>query len=229
MYNRIIDFVDRSEILYPLQFGFRTNHSTVSSLTYLINKISTSIDQNEVTVGVFLDLSKAFDTLDYQILFSKLEHYGIRGIALQWIKSYFYNRKQFVQFNKTRSPECVIKCGVPQGSILGLSFFLLYINDLPNAIELAECLLFADDTSIFLSHSNLSYLISKMKAELEKINIWMKINKLSVNIGKTNYIIFRPKQKPIALNITSVLFDTKPLKRVRVVKFLGISIDENLS
>ena len=129
--------------------------------------------------------------------FSKLEHYGIRG---------------FVQFNETRSTECVIKRGVPQGSILGPLFFLLYINDLPNTIELAECLLFADDTSIFLSHSDLSYLISKMNAELEKINIWMKIYKLSVNIDKTNYIFFRPKQKSIALNM-SVLFDTKPLKK----------------
>ena len=120
----------------------------------------------------------------------------------------------------------------PSGFNFGSIIFptLYYINDLPNyAIELAECLLFADDTSIFLSRINLSYLISKMNAELEKINIWMKINKLSVNIGKTNYIIFRPKQKSVALNIASVLFDTKPLKRVSVVKFLGISIDENLS
>ena len=227
-YNRIIDFVNRFEILYPLQFGFPKNHSTVFSLTYLINKIATSIDHNEITVGIFLDLSKAFHTLDHQILFSKLEHYGIRGIALQWTKSYFYNRRQFVQFNVTRSTECFIKCGVPQGSILGPLLFLLYINDLPNATKLAECLLFADDTSIFLSHSDLSYLISTMNAELENINVWMKINELSVNTSKTNYIIFRPKQKSITLN-TSVLFDSKPLKRVNVVKFLGIFIDENLT
>jgi hypothetical protein len=112
-----------------------------------------------------------------------LEHY-IRGIALQWIKSYFSNRKQFVQFNETHSTERIIKCGVPQGSILGPLFFLLYINDLPNATELAECLLFADDTSIFLSHKDQGYLIYTMNAELEKINIWMKTNKLSVNISK---------------------------------------------
>ena len=193
-----------------------------------MNKITTSIDQNEITVGIFLDLSKAFDTLDHQILFSKLEHYGIRGIALLWIKSYFSNRKQFVQFNETRSIERIIKCGVPQGSILGPLVFLLYINDLPNATGLAECLLFADDTSIFLSHTDQDYLISTMNDELEKINIWMKTNKLSVNIGKTNYIIFRPKQKSISMNLP-ILFDTKPIKRVNVVKFLGIFINENIS
>ena len=185
----------------------------------MINKIATSIDRNQIAVGIFLNLSKVFDTIDHQILFSKLEHYGIRGIALQWIKSYFHNRKQFVQFNETRSTECVIKC---------VLFFLLYINDLPNAAKLAECLLFADDTRIFLSHNDLSYLISTMNVELEKINVWMKTNKLSVNIGKTNYIIFKPKQKSIAMNMT-VLFDKNSLNRVNVVKFLGIFIDENIS
>ena len=107
-----------------------------------------------------------------------------------------------------------MKCGVPQGSILGPIFFLLYINDHPNAENLAESLLFADDTSIFLSHNDLSYLISTMNVELEEINVWMKTNKLSVNIGKTNYIIFKPKQKSIVMMNMTVLFDKNSLNRV---------------
>ena len=127
-----------------------------------------SMDQNEITAGIFLDLTKAFDTLDHQILFQKLEYYGIRGPALQWIKNYLTNRIQFVQFGETRSSNQIIRWGVPQGSIIGPLFFVFYINDLPNASKLAESLLFADDTSIFYSTSDPSRVISAMNNELTK-------------------------------------------------------------
>ena len=131
-----------------------------------------------------MDLSKAFDTLNHQILLTKLEHYGIQGVALQWIDSYLSNRLQFVQFKQYRSSDQIMRCGVPQGSVLGPLLFLIYINDLPNATNLTETVLFADDTSIFYSHSNIAHLIATLNNELNNINIWMKANKLAVNITK---------------------------------------------
>ena len=170
-------------------------HCTSLSCIHLINKIASAIDRHETTAGVFLDLSKAFDTIDHQILFGKLEHYGIRGLALEWIKSYFSCRQQFVQFNSTCSSKQTIKCGVPQGSILGPLFFILHINDLPHASQLTQPLLFADDTSIFYSHSDPKRVQSVLNDELCNYDIWLKCNKLSVNIKKTNYIIFKPRQR----------------------------------
>ena len=176
------EFAEQYNTLYRCQFEFRKNHSTSHVLIHLMKRISSAIDQRETTVGVFLDLSKAFDTLDHQILFTKLEHYGIRDVALQWIKSYFSCRQQFVQINQTCSSMQTIKCGVPQGSILGPLFFILYINDLPKASKLTELLLFAEDTSIFFSQSNPNYLENVLNNELLNIDVWLRCNKLLVNI-----------------------------------------------
>ena len=126
MYNRLVEFAKTNEIFILHQFGFRKNHSTLHALIHLVNKISSAIDQHENTAVIFLDLSKAFDTLDHEILFTKLEHYGIRDAGLRWIKSYF-----FIAINHTSSPMQTIKCGVPQGSIPGPLFLQLYIIDLP--------------------------------------------------------------------------------------------------
>lgn len=132
--------------------GLRATHSTPQSLIYLINKIALVIHEGQVSAGIFLDLSKAFDTLDPDILFSKLEHYCLRELALKWIRSYFSKRDQF---KETCSSTQQIKCGVPQSSILGHLFFVLYINDIPNAITQTDTLLFTD-TSIYVAHSDIN-------------------------------------------------------------------------
>ena len=157
-----------TQILCDNQFGFRKNHSTSLALIDLCEKISLALDRNEYAVGVFLDLSKAFDTVDHNILLDKLEHYGIRGVALDWVRSYLSNRLQFVQFNGQCSSPQTICCGVPQGSILGPLFFLLYINDLNNVSTLVELILFADDTNLFMSHKGPVYLAASLNSELNK-------------------------------------------------------------
>ena len=132
IYNRLMQYLMNFNILCSNQYGFRKNHSTALALIDLHDKISTAFDRGEFSVGIFLDLSKAFDTVNHVILFDKLEHYGIRGLALDWIRSYFSNRKQYVEYNGHRSSRNEISCGVFQGSILGPLFFLLYINDINN-------------------------------------------------------------------------------------------------
>ena len=224
MHNRLVIFAERFNILYHNQFGFRRGHSTSHALVHLINNIASAIDHNEATAGVFLDLSKAFDTLNHEILFSKLEHYGgIRGLALKWIKSYFLHRKQFVQYTNVSSSLQTIKCGVPQGSILGPLFFIFYINDLPNVSDIIETILFADDTSLFYSHSNIQQLNDTLNNELSKFDCWMKANKLSVNIKKTNYVVFISKQKRINTDL-SLSFNGQALKKEHVVLDLLIKI-----
>ena len=143
--NRLDSFITKYDILSKSQYGFRSNRSTSMALVELLEKITNSIDDKKITVGVFIDLKKAFDTIDHKLLLKKMEFYGIRGIVLKWVKSYLANRKQYVCMNSSRSDLLQIRCGVPQGSILGPKFFILYINDICNCSNILQFILFADE------------------------------------------------------------------------------------
>jgi len=228
MYNRLTDYLSKHCVLYKNQFGFRPNHSTSMAVIEMTNKITAALDNKQFAVGIFIDLSKAFDTLDHQILVHKLEHYGVRGTALDWFKSYLKNRCQFVEYADTKSSYLDICCGVPQGSILGPLLFLIYINDIVSASKILHLILFADDTNIFLADHNLKRLVDNLNQELTCVNNWFMANKLSLNIDKTNYILFTNRQKKIDSSELTVLLNGKSVNRVVSTKFLGVVIDEHL-
>ena len=200
IYNHIINYLIDFNVLCDNPYGFRKNRSPSLALIDLCDRISSAFDRREYALGVFLDLSKAFDTVNHAILFDKLEHWdGIRGLALEWVKSYFSERAQFVEFNNVRSSPQGISCRVPQGSILGPLFFILYVNDLNNA-PLLDVILFADDTNLFISHNDPGYLNDTLNSELNNLPSWFAANRLSLNLCKTNFRVFKPRQKNSCLN-----------------------------
>ena len=182
------------------------------------DRISAAINRKEYSVGIFLDLSKAFDTVNHAILLKKLHVYSIRGLAFDWIKSYLSNRYQYVQYHGCDSAFQKVSCGVPQGSILGPLLFLLYINDITNVSVILHLILFADDTSVFFSHHDPTSLTNIIQTELQKLSLWFKANKLSLNIDKTKFMVFTPRQKRNKLNI-SLVIDANKLSKRKIIFF----------
>ena len=158
MYSRLLNYLDHYNILFSYQFGFRKSHSTYMAFMVLIDKLTRALDEGKFVVGILLDFSKAFDTVDHDILLTKRSHYGIRRVPLLWFQSYLSNRQQFITYNGVSSSVKTVKCGVPQGSILGPLLFLIYINDLVNVCSHCLPILFADDTNLFVSGVDVSHI-----------------------------------------------------------------------
>ena len=189
MYTRLINYLNKHSILHQNQYGFRQNCSTNLALMKLVDDLTKAIDDKQFTVGIFVDLAEVFDTVDHQILLNKLEFYGIRGIAHNWFSSYLRNRKQYVSINKIMSNQVMVKCSVPQGSILGPILFLLYVIDLNYASDKLRNM-FADVTNLFMAGKCALFLEKAINEELGIIASWFQANLLSLNIKKTSYIIF---------------------------------------
>ena len=227
VYNRLFQFLVKHKILHTSQYGFQKDLSTELAILELQDRISDTLNKQECCIGIFMDLSKAFDTLDHDILLYKLNHYGVRGTALGWFRNYLSGRKQFVSVNGTSSELLPTTCGVPQGSILGPLLFLIYINDLASVSKYAATILFADDTNVIYKGKTYEDIKQIIKEDLYKISDWFRANKLALNESKTNYVIFHVRHNKPPDNF-SIKLNNIELERVEYTKFLGVMIQENL-
>ena len=231
MFTQLYSYLNANNLLSEQQYGFRSQHSTELACVKLVDYITTEMDnikKIKTPTAIFLDLSKAFDTLNFNILLNKLQYYGIDGISLSLIRSYLTDRFQYVQFENSESDLLEIKTGIPQGSILGPLFFSIMINDLVNSSNKFKFLMYADDTTIYFNLEdfpieNREVLINN---ELEKVNKWLKLNKLAVNVDKTKSMLFHKRRPvtPIQFSLNNRIIDV-----VQYFNYLGIMLDADMS
>ena len=227
-HKRLYEYFEINNIFYDMQFGFREKHSTEHALLSITEKIKSKIDNQDLTCGVFIDLEKAFDTVNHKILIKKLEYYGIKGLPLYWLTDYLTNRKQRVKIGNTYSNYQQITCGVPQGSILGPLLFLIYINDMHKAAKYSTLYHFADDTNLLYSNKNEKTLRKNINTDIELIFQWLCANRLSINVDKTEFIIFKPQRKTIKKRITLKL-NGKTIFESKKICYLGLILDDKLT
>ena len=223
IYDKILTFLVRYEILFDSQYGFRKGHNTTHATLDFIKTIEDALENNEIAIGVFCDLSKAFDTINHEILLDKLNHYGIRGIANDWFRSYLTGREQYVDWNNNTSAKLPISTGVPQGSILGPLLFLIYINDLPAATTL-KSVLYADDSNLIIKGNDIPSVCSQLNRELGNICDYFKANKLKLNTGKTKLVYFRKKSQNVNYEELEIYLDGDRLTFEEEASFLGFIV-----
>lgn len=223
--ERLMEFIEKDKILTDSQYGFRSGRSTSHALIELTDEITKCIDSKHYVAGIFVDLKKAFDTIDHHILLNKLEKYGIRGVVGNWVKNYLQNRKQFVQIGEHKSSFMELSCGVPQGSVLGPILFILYINDICNISKSLKYFLFADDTTILCCGKNEHQIIKTITAEINKLKQWFDQNKLSLNVSKTKIIWFGNFK--IRSDVQFEIDQTR-VEQTHEHKFLGVIIDHKM-
>ena len=228
MFNRVYSFLETNNILYYLQFGFRQKHSTNHTLIDITETIRDALDNGKFACGIFIDLQKAFDTVNHNILISKLDHYGIRGTSNNWFKSYLSERTQFVSIQGFSSDSEIVKHGVPQGSVLGPLLFLLYLNDLHEAIAFSKVYHFADDTNLLNINSSPKLMQKQINIDLKLLYKWLLANKISLNCAKTEIIFFHKPTQHIEYPF-KIKLNGHRLFPSDYIKYLGIYLDATLS
>ena len=226
VYDQLYEYLNGYNLLNASQSGFRSLHSTLTALLEATNSWSVNIDNGLVNGVVFIDLKKAFDTIDHKIMLQKLGNYGVDRNSLRSFESYLSNRTQKCRIDGHLSKSKPVTCGVPQGSNLGPLLFLLYINDLPNCLNHAVPRMFADDTSVSYAANSVNELQNVLNSELKSLHNWLITNRLSLNIAKT--IGSRQKIRAIDDEIT-IKINELEINRVDSVKSLGVYIDNHLT
>ena len=230
IYSRLYNYLNYKNILFEGQYGFRNKRGTIDAVTDLLGNIITDLDKKLFSLGLFIDLSKAFDTIDFNILLYKLENYGIRGTAFKWFDNYLKNRKQRVILkNEINSKTTSISHGVPQGSVLGPLLFLIYINDLSKNLIDATTIAYADDTTIYLHNNNLNDLFTSLHNNIVILIDWCNANKLSINLMKTKYMLFQIRNKINNSDIPTITINNTIIERVNSFSFLGVKLSESLN
>jgi len=226
MCKKLCSFLKLHNILYDGQFGFRENSGTSDALLKFLHTAVGALDRKENVIAVFLDFAKAFDTVCHEILLDKMEHIGIRGVALEWFRTYVSSRKQYVGLGNSKSMVSEIVKGVPQGSVLGPILFLIYINDMRSCTKKLSLVHYADDTTVFLSGYDVQQLVSDVNLELDKLHEWLKCNRLSLNVDKTSFMVLTDKRN---IRIPAISINNTNIRQVDRCNFLGITIDDKLS
>ena len=229
VHDRLMLHLEENDLLDHKQGGFRKNHSTIDSSVKFVDDLFKAMNEGAITIAVFIDLRKAFDTVNHEFLCNKLSSYGIKNKNLDWIKNYLFNRTQQTLVNGAVSESLPVQYGVPQGSVLGPLLFLVYVNDMSQILTHVNHCLYADDTVLYISGKEIREMVELLQEDLGTYSNWCSKNFLTLNVKKTKYVIFGTSQRTKSINNCELYLNGAKLFREPYYKYLGITLDSHLS